>query len=125
MIKRNGQQKDWWERAKTELKKRRIPYSEAARILGVEKATFGHWMVGRREPPLSKLQKLSNEILGMSISELCGEDAWQVVDENERKLLARFRKLTKAEQIGFLAGLGLRGRNKQGTAFATAQKIGK
>ena len=87
----------WYEVARDAFKEKGMVYEEIATKLGVSTSAVGHWLTGKREPPLETIQRMA-AILGKTVSELCGEDAYFVVDKEERKIIDSFREMTDEEK---------------------------
>jgi len=90
---------EWHRLLKKRLRELRITYASLADELGVTEAAVGHWLTGRREPPLEAV-RLMAERAGMSLDELFQDASkYLVVDEREIQLLQALRKLPTQEQV--------------------------
>ena len=87
----------WYEVARAAFKDKGMVYEEIAEKLGASTSAVGHWLTGKREPPLETIQKMA-AILGKTVSELCGEDAYFVVDREERQIIDSVRNMTPQER---------------------------
>ena len=63
-------------------------------------------MIGRNEPPLAVIKEIG-EILGMSISEIVGEDLYFVRDPLTRQIVERLDGMGDEEKRVLLKLLGL------------------
>lgn len=91
----------WYEIARSELRARDITYARLGELMNVSTAAVGHWMTGRREPTLAQIKYIA-DLVGKSLSELCGEDPYFLTDLNERKLIDLFRTMSPSEREVFL-----------------------
>lgn len=89
-----------------------ISYADLAARLserGIEecgKSTVGAWMVGRNEPPLAALSAIAG-VLGVSMSELIGEDIYFVRDPLTRLFVERLDSMTAEEKRAALKMFGI------------------
>ena len=93
---------DWFEKAKAELRLRKITYQDVADYCGVEKATVGHWMTGRNNPRIEQIIKIAR-MLGMSVSELTGEDSYYLHDSLEREFIDHIRNMSNDDRSRLMA----------------------
>ena len=90
-------QAPWYDLAKAALKDRGLIYDDVARELDITVSAVGHYLAGRREPSLLQVKTIA-DMVGKSISELCGEGAYFVTKADEQRLLDTFRDMTEKEQ---------------------------
>ena len=74
---------NWLARTKFLMEKKNIKRSELAKKMGITVSQIGHYLNGRREPPLAK-QKMIADVLGISIDELHSD-----FDKNSKKSYAQ------------------------------------
>lgn len=92
----------WYDRVKTELKRRGIIYDQVADALGVSKGSVSHYLTGRYEPSIKQLKVLAG-MLEMSLSEMVGDDAYFVTSDDEKRIIDALRKLPQSEREAALA----------------------
>ena len=80
----------WYDVAKERAKELGITYEEIAERLGVAKSTVGHWFTGRNRPRLDTLKRIA-KVLDMPVMTMIAEDAYFLVEEDERALVDVFR----------------------------------
>lgn len=85
----------WYVKAKAEMKAQGLVLADLAEVLGITVSAVGHYLNGRRTPSVEQVQKIAG-ILGMSVSELCGEDAYFIIDSQERKIIDLIRNMPDA-----------------------------
>jgi len=93
--------KPWFTTAKELMTAGGVSYQDLADILGVEKSTVGHWMTGRNKPRIETIIKIA-EKLGVTVSELTGEDKYFIVDETERATIDALREMDPAERAALV-----------------------
>ena len=80
----------WYDVAKERAKELGITYEGIAEELGVAKSTVGHWLTGRNRPRLDTLKRIA-KVLDMPVMTMISEDAYFLVEEDERALVDVFR----------------------------------
>ena len=100
--------KNFPENLKELRKNRNLNQTQVASVLGFTYFTYGKWEQGKAEPSLSSLQKLA-DFFQVSVDELLGrtEDEFghsvpSDLSEEDRKLLAWFHGMDKAQQRAIL-----------------------
>lgn len=112
----------WFENARRRMSNLGISYADLAARLserGLEecgKSTVGAWMVGRNEPPLAALSAIA-ELLGVSMSELIGEDIYFVRDPVTRLVVERLDSMSDEEKRAVLKLLGINEHKKPATNY--------
>ena len=82
----------WYDKAKEIAHRKGITYQQIADRLGVEKATVGHWMVGRNQARIDQIRKIAMA-LDTTLTELVNDDPCYVEDSTERRILETIREL--------------------------------
>ncbi len=82
----------WHIKARAAMTAQGVTLADLAEILGITPSGVGHYINGRRKPTVEQVQKIAGR-LGMSVSELCGEDAYFIIDDQERKVIDLLREL--------------------------------
>jgi transcriptional regulator with XRE-family HTH domain len=98
--------KRWYEKVRGKMTELNMSYSDLATRLserGIEtaKSTVGAWMIGRNEPPLAVIREIGG-LLGMSISEIVGEDKFFIRDPVLRQIVERLDSMTEEERRAVL-----------------------
>ena len=92
----------WRQTLKNRLKARGVTLIELAELTNVTPPAVGHWLSGRREPPIPAL-KIMAEKAGMSLNELFGDSTtYLVVDKDEIRLVELARRVPR-DQLPMLA----------------------
>lgn len=86
--------KRWYEVAKARMAAANPPIKvkDIAEVLDMTPSGAGHYLLGRREPSIEQLKLIAGRI-GISMSEMCGEDPYFIVDEDEREAINILRQL--------------------------------
>jgi transcriptional regulator with XRE-family HTH domain len=87
----------WYVLAKSLLREKKITLEDVAERCHVTFGAVGHWLNGRRDPTIEQIQEIA-KMVGKSISELCGEDAYFIVEGQERALIDAFRRVGEQEK---------------------------
>ena len=99
---------EWHKILKLRLRDRRVTYQALADELGVTEAAVGHWLTGRREPPLEAV-KLLAERAGMTLDELFQDESkYLIADADEVEIVRALRKIPsqdKATLLRMLSGM--------------------
>jgi len=82
---------------KAALAKAGMNQSELARRIGVERAAVSKWVTGRATPTLENLQKAA-QVLGMSISEILGDEVLLAETKTERDILKALRSMSQEDR---------------------------
>jgi len=82
----------WYIKAQQFREQLDLQYADIAEVLGVTVSAVGHYLNGRRNPSVEQVQKIA-KLMGKSMSELCGEDPFFIVDKNERKIISIVRDM--------------------------------
>lgn len=98
--------KRWYEKVRAKMAEGGMSYADLAARLserGTEtaKSTVGAWMVGRNEPSLAVIKEIGG-ILGMTVSEIVGEDKYFVRDPVLRQIVERLDSMTDEERKAVL-----------------------
>lgn len=88
----HGRMRPWYVVAKQLAADKRISYQEMADLLHVAKATVGHWLTGRNRATIDVIKEIAR-VLDVPVTELIAEDAYYLTDENERRLIDKYRKI--------------------------------
>tara|TARA_R110000823_G_scaffold303197_1_gene424526 strand:+ start:104 stop:424 length:321 start_codon:yes stop_codon:yes gene_type:complete len=83
----------WYCKARPALKRLGITYKDAALELGISESAVSHQINGRRSVSLKQIRIYAN-MLNMSISDLAGEDALFVTDEQQVKAVELIKAMT-------------------------------
>lgn len=102
-------------RVRNKMRDAKISYSDlSARLsergLETAKSTVGAWMDGRNEPPMAIIKEIG-EILGMSVSEIFGEDLYIIQDPLTRQIVERLDRMDEDEKRALLKLLGFDNKN--------------
>lgn len=92
----------WQKKAKWALKAKGLRYCDLAAALDVTESAVGHYLNERREPPLESI-KIIAQVVGLSLSEMCGDDPRFVTHDTEKQLLDNWRQLSDEDQKNFLS----------------------
>jgi len=94
----------WHIKARKLAKDRGLSYQEMADRLGVSKAAVGHWMSGRHDPSLPRLQEIAT-MLETSLSDLVAEDDRFMRNEDEVRAVKSIREMPEDYRAQALAML--------------------
>ena len=84
---------DWRIKLKRALRSRKITYEVIGNLCGVTVPAVGHWLAGRREPPLKALRIMAEQA-GMTLNDLFNEDSrFLIVDLQEIAMIEALRKV--------------------------------
>lgn len=92
----------WHQKARILLQQQDKTYRDLADALDLTTGAVGHYMCGRRQPKPEMLKKIAT-FLGVSVSELIEDDPIFARDENEYKVLDKFRLLSDHDKLAALA----------------------
>lgn len=87
----------WYSQAKVLLKQQKVSHEKVGERLNVSGSAVGHWLNGRRSPTIEQIQEIA-KMVGKSVSELCGEDAYFIIENKERALIDAFRSMEESEK---------------------------
>jgi transcriptional regulator with XRE-family HTH domain len=88
---------DFWTRLKTEIKAKNTTQEWIAGKIGVPFGTFRKWMTRKTYPNIKEGIEIA-KLLETSAEYLVTGTEPEGLNENERKLMAAYRKLGKADQ---------------------------
>jgi len=87
-----------WARATRDwMRDKEITQGELATSLSITEGALSHWLTGRREPKVEKIQELAN-IIGISLSALTGETS-PIASIKERELIERYNSLSHGDRL--------------------------
>jgi transcriptional regulator with XRE-family HTH domain len=92
-----GMARPWYDIARARARLLGLTYQDIADRMGVCKATVGHWLTGRNQPRIETIKGIA-AVLSMPVSELIGEDAYFLTEDDERTLVDAYRALTPAQR---------------------------
>ncbi len=72
----------WTERVRQGLKAKGYIYKDLASVLNVTEGAVSHYLNGAREPSINQVREMA-KMLDLSLSELLGDDAVFLSDENQ------------------------------------------
>jgi len=88
---------DFWFRLKNEIKAKNTTQEWISGKIGVPLSTFRKWMTRRTYPNLKEGTEIA-KLLGVSAEYLITGTEPEGLDNNERKLITAYRKLSQAEK---------------------------
>lgn len=80
----------WFIKAKAAMADQKVTLADLADLLDMTPGGVSHYLNGRRKPAIEQVQKIAGR-LGMSVSELCSEDAYFIIDDQERRVIDLLR----------------------------------
>lgn len=88
----------WRDTLRIRLKERGYTYASIGAELDLTESAIGHYLKGRREPPIKTLRKLA-EMAGMSLNDLFEDEGkYLVVDNDEVRLIEKLRDLSPEQK---------------------------
>lgn len=87
----------WTDRVSARLKAKGYRRLDLARMLDVSEGAVSNYLAGRREPSLNQIKEIAR-MLDMSLSELLGDDATFISDEDQIKAAKAILEIPKDQR---------------------------
>jgi len=79
------------------MRDKEITQGQLATRLAITEGALSHWLTGRREPKVEKIQEIA-DIIGISLSALTGETT-PITSIKEREMIERYNSLSHGDRL--------------------------
>ena len=88
---------EWTDRVKARLRQKGFRQIDLASKLNVTESAVSQYLKGKREPTFKQLKEIAT-MLEMSMSEVLGDDAMFITEQNEIKAVEIIKQLPKEQK---------------------------
>ena len=93
--------REWQVRVKSLFKSAGITYPEIGAAMGITAGAVGHYLNGRREPSVKQLKQMAR-LLGMTIGEMIGDEAYFLDDPLDKEIVDATKSLNDDQKRAIL-----------------------